>query len=501
MKAKNSRKREPSDDIQGQEISKTIASENLETFSGMLTKLNPIRVETVMSKFPLHKITPNEPDEITVTDPNNQEVRWRVINRPGIAAYKFHTLIVNREIERTGRPIPALLPLGSLRKIAEELGLGRNTNFVKSIIEQNAWAVIAPRITYLAQNGKRKFLEKQFSICKAVYFSGDVLPTGEQSTQVVLEFNDEYLSLLNNARTRPLDYDYLKILTPKEQRWYELVSYSIYSALQRNEAYAVIKYSDFCLYAPQNRFFTAKEIYNQMNEIHKTHIKTSYLEKAEMKKIRNLLEADWELRYYPGLKARQEFAEAAKGHNNSVLESNLLLSKENTDNQPAEVETIEVKIKKEKNPNSDNQYYNTLLQLKINEKTAKNLIITDLEEVKYQLSIFDKDRKYNQSPAAYLVWAIKNKFRPANAVFSEDVPTQNALFENDTPPLDPGKPRKFTDEPCPVCYGGKMQVVKGKGARVCTFCQDEKNRPTGKFPIEYDEYFLDQLLNSNEYSS
>lgn len=87
--------------------------ENIETFSGMLTKLNPIRVEAVMSKFPLHKITPNEPDEITIVDPKDKEVRWRVINRPGIAAYKFHTLILNREIERTGRPVPALLPVAT----------------------------------------------------------------------------------------------------------------------------------------------------------------------------------------------------------------------------------------------------------------------------------------------------------------------------------------------------------------------------------------------------
>ncbi len=45
-----------------------------------------------------------------------------------------------------------------------------------------------------------------------------------------------------------------------------------------------------------------------------------------------------------------------------------------------------------------------------------------------------------------------------------------------------GKPRKFTDEPCRVCYGSKMEVVEGKGARPCLNCKNEKNHSTGKQP-------------------
>jgi hypothetical protein len=45
-----------------------------------------------------------------------------------------------------------------------------------------------------------------------------------------------------------------------------------------------------------------------------------------------------------------------------------------------------------------------------------------------------------------------------------------------------GEPRKFTDEPCLVCYGSKMEVVEGRGARPCPHCKNERGQSTGKQP-------------------
>ena len=45
-----------------------------------------------------------------------------------------------------------------------------------------------------------------------------------------------------------------------------------------------------------------------------------------------------------------------------------------------------------------------------------------------------------------------------------------------------GEPRKFTDEPCAVCFGSKMEVVEGKGARPCLNCKNERGNSTGKQP-------------------
>ncbi|MDQ4121729.1 MAG: hypothetical protein M3209_09815 [Acidobacteriota bacterium] len=50
-----------------------------------------------------------------------------------------------------------------------------------------------------------------------------------------------------------------------------------------------------------------------------------------------------------------------------------------------------------------------------------------------------------------------------------------------------GEPRKFKDEHCTVCHGSKMEIVKGKGARECPHCIDERGRRTGKEPAQIEE--------------
>ncbi len=45
-----------------------------------------------------------------------------------------------------------------------------------------------------------------------------------------------------------------------------------------------------------------------------------------------------------------------------------------------------------------------------------------------------------------------------------------------------GEPRKFTEEPCAICFGSKMEVVSGRGARPCPNCKNEKGHSTGKQP-------------------
>ena len=45
-----------------------------------------------------------------------------------------------------------------------------------------------------------------------------------------------------------------------------------------------------------------------------------------------------------------------------------------------------------------------------------------------------------------------------------------------------GEPRQFSEEPCAVCFGSKMEVVKDKGARPCPNCKNEKGHSTGFQP-------------------
>ncbi len=45
-----------------------------------------------------------------------------------------------------------------------------------------------------------------------------------------------------------------------------------------------------------------------------------------------------------------------------------------------------------------------------------------------------------------------------------------------------GEPVEFTDEPCSVCFGGKMADVDGKGYKPCEHCKNEKGNSTGFEP-------------------
>lgn len=48
----------------------------------------------------------------------------------------------------------------------------------------------------------------------------------------------------------------------------------------------------------------------------------------------------------------------------------------------------------------------------------------------------------------------------------------------------PPPKREFTAEPCPACFGSKMETQQGRGARKCEACRDEYGKPTGRKPVE-----------------
>jgi hypothetical protein len=50
--------------------------------------------------------------------------------------------------------------------------------------------------------------------------------------------------------------------------------------------------------------------------------------------------------------------------------------------------------------------------------------------------------------------------------------------------VHPPPKREFTQEPCPTCFGTKVQTVEGRGARPCPDCLDEQGRRTGRKPQE-----------------
>jgi hypothetical protein len=284
---------------------------------------NPIRVETALSRYPVHRLAKHGDIAIDIRMADEQgelSIRWEVNypkkpGQPGPLGYKIDTLIINRRIEEAPRPIPRFIRLGSLREIIQELGFANHaTEKVKKALRQNAGAFISAKIRYRTKDGTERYLEID-DTRYGIVFTGQKLPDGRKADAVYLVLHDFYMEILNHTITRPLDYDYLKSLPPASQRFYELLSYQMYATLKNDRARAKLRYSEFCTYAPLVRQTDWNVVRPQLARIHAPHKKSGYVAKVDFQDtVDNDGNPDWIMLYQPGHKARAEHrAFAARG--------------------------------------------------------------------------------------------------------------------------------------------------------------------------------------------
>jgi hypothetical protein len=299
---------------------------------------NPIRVETALSRYPVHRLAKHGDIAIDISEQNEQgefSIKWEVDyskkhGQPGPLAYKLDTLIINRRIEdasqpvRSTRRIPKIIKLGGITDICRELGItdsGGNTLRIKASLHQNASTYITPKITYRQSDGSEQTLETGFTRYSVV-FTGEKLPNGRKADAVYIILNDIYMQVINGAMTRPLDYDYLKSLPPAPQRFYELLSYQMYATIKNDRPRAKVIYSEFCTYAPQTHHFDWERVRSQMNKIYRPHKQSGYIAKIDYEKtVDDDGQPDWIMLYQPGPKARAEYRAFAKRGGPVMLEA------------------------------------------------------------------------------------------------------------------------------------------------------------------------------------
>jgi hypothetical protein len=291
-------------------------SEIVEGQKDVAAPLRVIRAETVLSRLPIHNLAKKGTVDIRILRRDREEqveLRWEVSHSakygpPRQLAYKLDTLVVNRRIEESGRPVPRFLRLGSLRDIARDLRLGGDTNSIRKALRQNAFTGITAKLVYRAANGSERRIEADFTRYSVV-FAGEVLPDGRAADSVYIVLNDPYLDVVNNAPVRPLNYDYLRELPPAAQRFYEIVSFKMFSALKNGHPHARLVYSEYCTYAPQQRYHDYDHFKKQMYKVHRLHVASGYLGGMQYRECRDANgEIDWMMLYVPGARARAEFA-------------------------------------------------------------------------------------------------------------------------------------------------------------------------------------------------
>jgi hypothetical protein len=392
-----------------------------------------IRTETALSRFPIHRLSKSGKVSIEIKLHNSEgelTTRWKVKNPPDPLAYKLDTLIINRRIDEAGKPVPKLLKLGSLRELAEEIGFKNtgNTDKIKNALIQNALAGITAKFTYKAKDGTERTTEIA-DTRYAVIFTGEKLPNGDKSDGTYILLHDIYREILNSAQTRPLDYDYLKELSPVAQRLYELLSYQMYAAVKYKRT-AKMLYSEFCTYAPQTRFFDWEQVRPQMYRLHKPHLESGYIEKIAFEKIRDETGTlDWLFTYTPGQKAKGEHTLAtrkplprAKEIKSNPVQPSLIPDEP----RPALIPDVELSFSE-----TDEKLVSKMREFGVGETKARSLVKGSREAVEREIEYFPyRDLANTKNAAGLFIKAVTESYEPPSS-YSEKFKAADTKKQSD----------------------------------------------------------------------
>lgn len=374
-----------------------------------LAQIIRIGTETVLSQFPIHKLSKGkEPLEIQFTKRDQRgkvTTIWKVspsrdYGEPGILAYRIDTLIINRLIDQARPDVPEVIRLGSLRDICEQLGIteGKNTKLIKEALYQNAFAGITAKLEYNGRDKQRRTFEFG-STRYSVVFTGERLPDGRRADAVYVILNPLFREVLRYANTRPLDYNYLRSLKPSTQRLYELIAPQVFAAIKRGNGRAKYYYSDFCKYAPLTRFFEWDQVRPQMHRIHKEHLASGYVSKVDFEVTRDEQDRiDWVMLYTPGKRAYAEFEAFNR-------------DREDCDRAP-ERSVPRLLTPSEGDLNEkERSLFDQLREHGVREDLAYRLVTDDQSEVEKQLDAFPNRRLDGiDNPAGLLIASIRNKY-------------------------------------------------------------------------------------------
>jgi hypothetical protein len=400
-----------------------------------LAQIIPIRTETVLSQYPLHRLSKGrEPLSLCITKANERgKVRttWEVTpnqkyGEPGILAYKVDTLVINRIIDDIRPNIPEIVKIGSLSEIGEQVGRKgtRNTKQIADALSQNAGAMITAKIDYAGHDGRTRTLELR-STRYGVIFVGEQLPNGQKADAVYIALNPSFREVLKHAKTRPLDYTYLRDLPPAAQRLYELISPQVFAALNFDNKRAKYVYSDLCKFAPMSRYSEREQARKQLFKIHQPHLKSGYLAKVELEDFTDQEGTpDWLIWYTPGRKAKAEFKRF------NTKQGRALDKQRPPRPHPVTVEILKPTVSEPITSNEGDEkevgLIARLIDVGVTESVARELTRKDARECERQLEALPyRDRVKDKG--GYLVRAIRDRYAMPSKMEEAKQTEQKAL--------------------------------------------------------------------------
>lgn len=216
-------------------------------------------------------------------------------------------------ITQRGQPIQNPFPFTAY-EVLKVLGMaphsGANIAKVKESLERITVTTIRGERTIYSKAKNRRIEGRVFRVLDQFIYSGEERADGTASQCHLVKLSSWYLENLERNHVRPLDFAYYKTLgNDVACRLYELVGLPFYGVFMNKAAavwrrsYVTYDYHELCGQLPltPERYFS--EAQRQLNPAHTRLKDTGFLGKVEWSKKVDA----WEIRYFPGARACDEF--------------------------------------------------------------------------------------------------------------------------------------------------------------------------------------------------
>lgn len=280
-----------------------------------------IRSEVNLLVYPIFKIDKKKDDDGTIEfkatvkrGEQKIEIYWGVYPHqrygiPGAFDKKVFDAI-QEIIEELPKPIPNVIPAGSLYSICKRIGVdpnsGKNLQMVKDALIRLTVTPIRSVWTFY-DKGRKRWIDDIFHIYERIIWAGEELPDGTIADTNYIYLGSKYVENINNGYVKPIDYKFYKALNSNiSRRLYELLGVKFYPIFRKQVEFDYIRYQydTLCDLIPLKKQKHLSYIKRQFERAIKELEEGQFLEKAEIREE----SGKFYLYFYPGRRARDEFS-------------------------------------------------------------------------------------------------------------------------------------------------------------------------------------------------
>jgi hypothetical protein len=229
------------------------------------------------------------------------EVFWTVNPHPDFGLPRDFERRLHRAVEHylsfMPRPISNPVPLPNIRELSRIMGVtcsGRFAEKVRHGFNAMMMTRIMSKRSYYHKS-KKAWIEDEFTLYDKIVFKGEMISKNEKADRIYAYFATVYLDNLNAMYVRPIDYEYLKSLTPVSSRLYEILGVKFYG----HKNFIQYRYSNLCRLLSVKQQKTLSRARQQFDCKHEELKQSGFISSYTWIPI-PWIKNDWYIRFVPG---------------------------------------------------------------------------------------------------------------------------------------------------------------------------------------------------------